>query len=100
MINSSPIERFGPNFTIEQRWPKLINLEMLHTALCQASEERLKLWAAELHKRYSTLTVTTKSAKKHRDKIRRAVTDNEETITLQYEKIQELEGSRQENNDR
>ena len=79
------------SFSIDQKWPRLINLDIFRSIICQSSDEQLTTYAVELQSRYDTLNCSVRQAKKTRDQVRRAVSDNEQTLHLQRGKVHQLE---------
>ncbi|GAV01274.1 hypothetical protein RvY_12011 [Ramazzottius varieornatus] len=78
-------------YNVVKRWPNLIHIDLLKSALCQASEQDLRLRVQELQERYVRLNCTIRAGKQVRDELTRKYADQQLLIDDLEEKTKHVD---------
>lgn len=81
------------NFSVNQRWPNHINIDVFRQSLCTASDGDLFLRCNELQERYSRLNCAIREAKALKRQLTRTCADHQEHLEHYEDEIRSLEGT-------
>ncbi|XP_055341555.1 uncharacterized protein LOC129590382 [Paramacrobiotus metropolitanus] len=95
MADSGGGGRFA-NFSVNQRWPNHINIDVFRQTLCQASDGDLFLRCNELQERYSRLNCAIREGKALKLELTRQCSDHIYHLETFEEEIKQLESAVQE----
>ncbi|XP_055336505.1 uncharacterized protein LOC129586967 [Paramacrobiotus metropolitanus] len=81
------------NFSVNQRWPNHINIDVFRQTLCQASDGDLFLRCNELQERYSRLNCAIREGKALKVELTRRCSDHIQHLEVFEEEIRHLEAA-------